>query len=88
MRFYCKILAALFVAIVLQVLISGAGGWSEISFEAKCLVSLWNEDPALMQRLMEQAQQILLSERQAGMERREQQRHRELAATRPGTTQP
>jgi len=88
MRFYCKILAALFVAIVLQVSISGAGGWSEISFEARCLVSLWNDDPALMQRLLEQAQQLLLSERQAGMERLEQQRRRQLAATQPGTTQP
>ena len=79
MRFYSKLLAALVVAIVLQVSISGAGGWSEISFEARCLVSLWYDDPALMQRLIEQAQQAIdVAEPLNRLRRRQDRTHRSL----------
>ena len=69
MRFYAKILLALLIACVLQLLVNAAGGWREITFEARCLVSLWNHDPVLHERLVEEGRRILAAEREAAIQR-------------------
>jgi hypothetical protein len=65
MRLFVKMLAALLVAIGLQVLVSAAGGWEEISFDAQCLVLDWKNDPMLRERLLEQAERLLQAQRHA-----------------------
>lgn len=93
MRVLVKMLIALLIAIGLQLLVCAEGGWAEVSFEAQCLVSYWNHDPAFRRHLMEQSERLIVAEREAGMarlaerERRDAGHHAARAtSTRPSAT--
>ena len=96
MRLYAKILVAVVVALAFQMLIDAAGGWREISFDARCIVEDWFPSAARHQYLLDEAERIRRAERDEAIARQEARERatiaaaaiRERPATRPAIAGP
>jgi hypothetical protein len=70
MRAYLKLLATMLVAVSLQALVAGAGGWEEVWFDAQCLVLDCRPDPALQEHLIHEANRLRRAQSDAVAARR------------------
>jgi hypothetical protein len=90
MRMHAKMLVALAIAVGLQLLIESAGGWREVSFEAKCLVLECFPSAALHNRLVQEADRLRADQRDEIIARWEQKYRsaRSPKATTTASTRP